>query len=265
MIKNQYILELKTDNKFIKKGQNNSHDVKKVQEWINLWKYFDSNWKVTTMIDGDFGPDTLEVVTEFQKHNQLQEDGIVGNQTWGKLTEPMRNAFTRINDSTDFAELIIRYAEQHVKACARELRQNEGTWVRAYMDGHEGRNFPWCVGFVQTIIDQATFTLHKTLTDFMPSTYSCDVLGDYGLSEKRLIRNSTLRKSPDKIKPGDVFLLVKTERDWIHTGIITEREGNWIHTIEGNTNDEGSREGIEVCRRKRNFTSRNIDLYKMIE
>jgi hypothetical protein len=36
-----------------------------------------------------------------------------------------------------------------------------------------------------------------------------------------------------------------------HTGIVERVVGTKIHTIEGNTNDEGSREGYEVCRRKR--------------
>ena len=36
-----------------------------------------------------------------------------------------------------------------------------------------------------------------------------------------------------------------------HTGFVEKVEGNVIHTIEGNTNDTGSREGYEVCRRTR--------------
>lgn len=36
-----------------------------------------------------------------------------------------------------------------------------------------------------------------------------------------------------------------------HTGFVENIEEDIIHTIEGNTNDEGSREGYEVCRRQR--------------
>lgn len=36
-------------------------------------------------IDGDFGPDTLNAVKEFQKYNNLLVDGIVGKNTWKAL------------------------------------------------------------------------------------------------------------------------------------------------------------------------------------
>lgn len=264
MIKNQYILELKTVKPYVKFGQENDADVKKVQEWINLWKRYDENWDISTAIDGDFGQGTLAVVKEFQKFHKLSTDGIVGNNTWLKLTEPMRKAFTRIDDNKILKELVVLYAKQHLKASPREFKQNEGTWVRAYMDGHEGAPWAWCLGFVQTIIDQAAFTLNKSLSDFMPHSYSCDDIGNYGIKKKILIRNIDLQNDGSSIEKGDVFLIVKSKYDWTHTGIITGIDGNWIHTIEGNTNDEGSREGYEVCKRKRNFKTKNIDIFKVL-
>jgi hypothetical protein len=263
MIKNQYILELKTNKPYVKEGLNNDPDVRKVQEWLNLWKRYDDDWNISVGIDGDFGPKTLSVLCEFQNYHNLEVDGIVGNKTWRKLTEPMRLAFTRISKDLSLNEMIVAYAQNHLKASPREFNQNEGTWVRSYMDGREGSGWPWCMGFVQTIIDQATFTLEKTLLDIMPKTYSCDVAGEHGLKNNLLIRNEKLKKDPLLIAPGDVFLIVKKAHDWIHTGIVTRVENDWIHTIEGNTNDEGSREGYEVCKRKRNFKVNNIDIFKV--
>jgi hypothetical protein len=34
-----------------------------------------------------------------------------------------------------------------------------------------------------------------------------------------------------------------------HTGFVTQVIGDRIQTVEGNSNDEGSREGFEVCRK----------------
>lgn len=261
MIKKQYLLELTTDTPIIKKGQKGA-DVRKVQEWINLWKRVDPKWKVSLNIDGHFGNDTLAVVKEFQKFHNLGVDGIVGNITWRKLSEPMKNAFTRIKKNLSFRDLIVAYAEQHLKAAPREFNQNEGTWVRAYMDGYEGRDWPWCMGFAQTILDQATYTLGQRFTTYMPSTYSCDVVGNYGMKNGKLLENSTLKASA--IKPGDFFLVVKKPKiDWTHVGIVTGVDGDWIETIEGNTNDEGSREGYEVCARRRNYKSRKIDIFSL--
>ena len=52
------------------------------------------------------------------------------------------------------------------------------------------------------------------------------------------------------------------EMDWTHTGIVTKVEGKMVHTIEGNTNDEGSREGFEVCQRIRNLDRNTLDIFK---
>lgn len=43
-----------------------------------------------------------------------------------------------------------------------------------------------------------------------------------------------------------------------HTGIVEKVDGTVLHTIEGNTNDTGSREGIEVCRKIRDTTNKLI-------
>lgn len=53
-----------------------------------------------------------------------------------------------------------------------------------------------------------------------------------------------------KPRPGDIFIM-DYGKGLGHTGIVERVEGDQIHTIEGNTNDEGSREGFEVCRRVR--------------
>jgi hypothetical protein len=40
-----------------------------------------------------------------------------------------------------------------------------------------------------------------------------------------------------------------------HTGLIESVEGAVLHTIEGNSNNSGSREGIEVVRNRRLITN----------
>jgi hypothetical protein len=39
-----------------------------------------------------------------------------------------------------------------------------------------------------------------------------------------------------------------------HIGVVENIGPDWVDTIEGNTNDEGSREGYEVARRRRPLT-----------
>lgn len=66
--------------------------------------------------------------------------------------------------------------------------------------------------------------------------------------------------TPDRIvsakeaRPGDVFG-IRSGKRIAHVGIVESISGGVVTTIEGNTNDEGSREGYEVCRRRRTVTS----------
>lgn len=52
-------------------------------------------------------------------------------------------------------------------------------------------------------------------------------------------------------QPGDIFIM-DYGKGMGHTGIVEKvNEDGTVSTIEGNTNDDGSREGYEVCRRIR--------------
>jgi CHAP domain-containing protein len=55
-------------------------------------------------------------------------------------------------------------------------------------------------------------------------------------------------------KPGDIFIQ-DHGHGLGHTGFVESVQGEMIHTIEGNTNDTGSREGYQVCRRERKINS----------
>ena len=64
----------------LKKGMMNNSDVKRLQTRLN-----EHGYKVS--VDGDFGSGTETAVKKFQKAKGLTQDGIVGKDTWNKLTE----------------------------------------------------------------------------------------------------------------------------------------------------------------------------------
>jgi hypothetical protein len=47
-------------------------------------------------------------------------------------------------------------------------------------------------------------------------------------------------------EPGDIVVFT-----FSHIGIVERFADRIVHTIEGNTDDEGSREGVKVCRKQR--------------
>jgi len=62
------------------------------------------------------------------------------------------------------------------------------------------------------------------------------------------------------IPPGSLFLVRRTDTDWTHVGIVEATHELLFQTIEGNTNDEGEREGYEVCTRSRGYSNKDFIL-----
>jgi len=267
MHKNKYLKELKISKTQKKGGSNSRKEVAKIQSWLCLHAHMNSGTGTMTGIDGDFGPATQRAVKNFQKAKRISETGEVSQTVFDKLSAPMKNAYEYDTKKSTLRKTIVAVAEQHLKQNARELtingQSNSGPWVRAYMDGHEGTPWFWCMGFVQAIIDQA-FTIHgQSFKEMMPLTYSCDVVGMKGIEHGCLMRYLTVRTSPQDVKPGDIVLVRKTKYDWTHTAIVTEVHGSTFTTIEGNTNLAGSRNGLGVFKRIRNFRNSKLEIFSI--
>ncbi len=268
MVKKQYLKEIVISTTQQRGGSSNTlKDVMKVQSWLNLYAMVNPSAGTATGIDGDFGPATQTTVKAFQQAKSLPQTGIVDASLFTELSKPMLNAFTGNVAGADLRTLVVNTAFQHLNNAPFELiikgQSNSGPWVRAYMDGMEGTPWFWCMGFVQTILDQAASQLGKDFRTLMPLSYSCDTVGTTGLHKGILSRYTTVRSNPSIVKPGDIFLLQKTPFDWIHTGIITAVHGDVFETIEGNTNNDGSSNGNGVYKRVRNFQGSKLDVFSI--
>lgn len=240
-----------TLDKDYKKG-NRGKEVEKIQAWLSLNG-------LGLKIDGDFGSATDYAVKKFQEAKNLKVDGVVGKKTFGKLVMPMSNALKEMPKSNkSLGKMVVSYAKQHLKQHPREMGgQNKGPWVRLYMKGNEGTAWPWCAGFVSFILNQACDTLGVSLP--LKTSFSCDFLA-VSAKEKGIFLRGSKASDRKKITPGSLFLERRTSTDWIHTGIVIGAEDEVFLTIEGNTNDEGSREGYEVCSRIRGYKSKDFIL-----
>lgn len=221
-----------------------------VQEWLGL-----SGIKV--VIDDDFGGATEEGVKTFQRQRGLPVvSGIVDRATFDKLVAPMIAALQPIAPppGATLGQMTVAYAKQHLAQHPREIGgENMGPWVRMYMDGNQGKDWLWCSGFATFVQRQAANTLGVSVP--IARTFSCDEAAG---SAKRA--GSFSAGCPDfkAITPGSLFLVQKTPTDWQHVGIVTSAEREAFHTIEGNSNDEGSREGFEVCARVRAYDKKDF-------
>jgi peptidoglycan hydrolase-like protein with peptidoglycan-binding domain len=268
MIKQQFQKEITISGKQSKDaGTNNKKDVLKIQCWLNLYAHTNPSSGTATGIDGDFGPATERTVVNFQKARKLPQTGKVDNNLFSMLCEPMTTAFESEPKGKNLRELVVSAANIHLAQRPFELviknQSNSGPWVRAYMDGNEGEPWFWCMGFVQTIIDQAASSQGKDFQTLMPLTYSCDVVATTGIHKGLLRRSAEIRKDPALVKPGDIFLVQKTPNDWFHTGLIIAVHDGLFDTIEGNTNEDGSHNGNGVYKRVRNFMQSKLDVFSI--
>lgn len=268
MQKNHFQKELTITATQKRNGVNNTKkDVQKIQSWLTLFEFIKPGSGTLTSIDGDFGSATEKAVMNFQKAKAMAQTGVVDANIFSLLCSPLQKAFETVPTGNGLRQRIISAAKLHIGNSPHELtidkQSNSGPWVRSYMNGMEGEKLLWCMGFVQTIVDQAASSLNKNFKDLMPLTFSCDTLGQTGLTKGLLTRFNKVRENPSVVKPGDIFLLQKLPTDWIHTGLIISVSGDIFETIEGNSNSDGSNNGNRACKRVRNFRTSKLDVFSI--
>lgn len=225
------------------RGANNAKEaVTRVQEWLNLHGY-------GMGIDGGYGPVTADGVKRFQSAKKLPANGKVDEATYAKLVAPLRAVLRRAaRRPASIHAAVLRYAALHLAQHPVEVGgPNRGPWVRLYMKGQEGQ--PWCAGFVTFVLGQAAQAMGTTMP--IAGSVSCDQLAAQA-------KRANLLVGQDDARPGAIFLVRKTDTDWIHTGFVVEKKPEFFRTIEGNTNDDGVREGYEVASLTRSYASKDF-------
>lgn len=232
--------------------------VRRVQEWLCL------NGHIIA-VDSIFGPATEAAVKAFcETRNLSLDNNEVTQEIFDALSAPMRSALNvPAPRSQEFRDTVVVIAKEHLANHPREVGgQNMGPWVRLYMSDNEGEDWPWCAGFVTFVIRQASIALGQPMP--FPRTFSCDLLAANAKDPKRDLfiaeRNINSSNSSDKLPPGTLFLSRRVSGDWTHTGFVIEAKAETFETIEGNTNDEGHREGYEVCIRTRSYKKKDFVL-----
>lgn len=225
--------------------------VKRVQEWSCLHGH-------RLVADGVFGPASEAGVMAFQSASGIRATGIVDRTTYMALVSPMLRVLEPVPHDGSLTDAVAKLAQKHLAEHPREIGgQNRGPWVRLYMDSNEGNSWPWCAGFVTFILKQASELTGKPMP--VAGSFSCDVLAMQAKQNGRFCRENDI---DDHVRDtgGDpaIFLVRRTSTDWTHTGFAMRFDSEVMDTLEGNTNDEGSREGYEVCARIRSFSRKDL-------
>jgi hypothetical protein len=112
---------------------------------------------------------------------------------------------------------------------------------------------------VSFVLRQACLTLNRSMP--FPGSLSCDELANQAKAAGLFIPNARLQNGQvewRQLGRCQIFLVRKTSTDWIHTGISFRGIGETYMTIEGNSDNNGSSNGYEVCQRTRSIKNKDF-------
>jgi hypothetical protein len=232
----------------VEKGQRGPA-VRRIQEWLTVHG-------CGVAIDGDFGNVTRRAVQKFQGQVALAPTGVVDRATFERLVRPMTAALSLRPPAgaPSLERAVVAAARVHLGQRPVEVGgRNRGPWVRLYMEGRDGSEWAWCAGFVTFVLKQAAELVNAPVP--FPGSFSCDSLAAQGRGEGLFVPE---REANGNLRAGAIFLVRRTPSDWTHTGFVTGVASDAFETIEGNTNDDGHRDGFEVCERSRGFKEKDF-------
>lgn len=179
-------------------------------------------------------------VRKFQSDHQLKPDGIVGPLTWHRL---FASRFEVVPSSP-----VLRYRAIEIARTQLFVREktghNDGKEVEEYLQCVGlGKGYSWCQAFVYWCYRKAAEALNTP----NPVTHTAGVLFHWQHTNGHKLQ-------PIKAIAGDIFIMDFGNGEG-HTGLISEVRYDTITTVEGNTNNDGSRNGNGVYERSRKLSS----------
>lgn len=143
-----------------------------------------------------------------------------------------------------FWDLPIAERALHVAAARigeREVRRNSSPWIDRFLAA-VGLNpgYAWCASFVYWSLRASGWD-----ASLLPQRRKAAAVVNW---RRWAAENDLITLKPRR---GDLMLWVNLDNVTGHIGFITKVDGREFETIEGNTNDAGSREGDGVYRKTR--------------
>ncbi|QRE73641.1 glycoside hydrolase domain-containing protein [Methylobacterium aquaticum] len=238
--------------RIIKRGEFDSETVAAIQQRL-------TEIGITKLVvDRDFGEATEDAVSLFQARHtdplgrELEVDGEIGPNTWAALfgAEALSESLP-LPAGASARDLVVQIAASQVGVREEPRYSNRGPQVDEYIRAAglnpRADSYAWCICFIQWVFKEAARTDASGLST-LPRTAGVHAL--WKLRTNGATNVVAARQAePALIKPGMVFLF-DTGGGKGHGGIVESVAGDRLVTIEGNTNNGGSRDGYGVFRRK---------------
>jgi lysozyme family protein len=208
-------------------------------------------------VDGVFGEQTKSSVKLFQARTvdetggPLEIDGIVGQKTWaalfGRVVPAIRTAPPPVGSL--LAE-VLRVAAGQIGVMEVPLGSNRGPRVDEYMKSVDPELLgqPWCMAFIYFCFVQAA----QRLGVANPAPRTAGVHQSWRMAHLitgiKIVSHEDAMNDPSLVTPGMVFY-IDTGGGHGHAGFVTDVIGGKLGTTEGNTNENGSSNGVGVFHR----------------
>ena len=178
-------------------------------------------------------------------------DGEVGSFTWGAMFGAV-SVPSSSSTSSPLVRAAIDFAVTQIGVRERPLGSNRGPEVDQYLRAAGlnpvGQSFAWCVAFTHFCY----LTAAQSLGRENPHIKTAGVLDHWNKAGRKpgvlRVTKTEAVSDPGLVKPGSLFI-IDLGGGFGHSGMVVETVSGRMVTIEGNTNDGGSRNGIGVFRR----------------
>ena len=205
-------------------------------------------------------------VRTLQAQHGLPADGKLGPGTLAALKAPPAPAAPPAAplNITEAALALIAAATAEANKGVREVGKNAGPDVEKYLHClGMSKGSPWCAAFVSWCV-MSSRGLAKP-----PKWCSGSAVSLFQMSGKNAVKVTPLDAGyQTKVKPGYIWSRAQDPAAasaarkgvWCqgHTGIVVAVDAVGFHTIEGNTNAAGSREGDGVYRKTHKWSDAEI-------
>ncbi|MBL8574250.1 MAG: CHAP domain-containing protein [Hyphomicrobiaceae bacterium] len=176
----------------------------------------------------------------------LRSDGEIGPLTWTALFDDKPAAAVTTGGSA-YAMEALKVAVGEIGKMEVPIGSNSGPDVNKYLKSTGlGGGYYWCMAFVHWCYMTAAANLGVAHT--FPKTAGC--IDAWNRSKGHRITRAEAIANPTLVTPGAVFILDHGGGAG-HTGIVESNSDGALVTIEGNSNPNGSRNGIGVFRLSR--------------
>ncbi len=237
--------------RLIKKGEKNQEIVRAIQAKLN-----DRGFGILE-IDGDFGVSTESAIRLFQSQTRdthgipLVVDGKLGPISWAALFVTSEVAPQPEPQSLPLFSKVLEIAASQIGVLEDPPGSNRGAKVEQYLASAGcSPGDPWCASFVYWCFNEAS----KSLNIKNPLIRTGGCLDHWNRTKGKKISRLTATNNSSLIKPGFIFIMDHGSGKG-HTGLVKSVGEGYIQTIEGNTNIEGSREGLGVAELKRKINT----------